>query len=70
MDNENSNRFADELVRLIQKEPKVVIQLKINDLLPPERKDKIKYATPYRINQRVLLAFEPEISQLLQDLQN
>jgi flavodoxin len=62
-------QITDELVRLIQKEPKVVMQLKINDLLPPERKDKIKYATPYRINQRVLLAFEPEISQLLQDLQ-
>jgi flavodoxin len=62
-------QITDELVRLIQKEPKVVMQLKINDLLPPERKDKIKYATPYRINQRVLLAFEPEISQLLQHLQ-
>jgi flavodoxin len=62
-------QITDELVRLIQKEPKTVMQLKINDLLPPERKDKIKYATPYRINQRVLLAFEPEISQLLQDLQ-
>jgi flavodoxin len=61
-------QITDKLVRLIQKEPKTLMQLKINDLLPPERKDKIKYATPYRINQRVLLAFEPEISQLLQAL--
>lgn len=44
------------------------MQLKINDLLPPERKNKIKYATPYRINQRILLAFEMEIEQFLQAL--
>jgi flavodoxin len=61
-------KITDELVRLIQKEPKTVIQLKINDLLPPERKDKVQYATPYRINQRILLAFEAEISQFLQSL--
>ena len=61
-------QITNELVRLIQKEPKTVMQLKINDLLPPEQKDKIKYATPYRINQRVLLAFEPEIVEFLQDL--
>jgi flavodoxin len=61
-------KITDELVRLTQKEPKTVIQLKNNDLLPPERKDKVKYATPYRINQRVLLAFEIEIAQFLQAL--
>jgi flavodoxin len=27
-------KIADELVRLIQKKPKIVMQLKINDLLP------------------------------------
>jgi flavodoxin len=61
-------KITDELVRLIQKAPKIVMQLKINDLLPPERKDKVKYATPYRINQRILLAFEMEIAQFLQAL--
>lgn len=61
-------KITDELVRLVQKEPKTVMQLKINDLLPPERKDQVKYATPYRINQRVLLAFETEIEQFLQAL--
>ncbi len=61
-------KITDELVRLIQKAPKTVMQLKINDLLPPERKDKVKYATPYRINQRLLLAFEMEIAQFLQAL--
>jgi flavodoxin len=59
-------KITDELVRLMEKEPKAVMQLKINDLLLPERKDKVKYATPYRINQRVLLAFESEIEQFLQ----
>jgi flavodoxin len=61
-------KIIDELVQLIHKKPKTVMQLKINDLLPLERKDKVKYATPYRINQRLLLAFEMEISQFLQAL--
>jgi flavodoxin len=61
-------KITNELVRLTQKEPKTIIQLKINDLLPPERQNKVKYATPYRINQRVLLAFETEIAQFLQSL--
>ena len=61
-------KITDELLQLIQKRPKAVMQLKINDLLPPERKNKIRYATPYRINQRLLLAFEMEIEQFLQAL--
>jgi flavodoxin len=61
-------KITNELLQLTQREPKTVMQLKINDLLPPERKNKIKYATPYRINQRVLLAFEMEIEQFLQAL--
>jgi flagellar biosynthesis/type III secretory pathway chaperone len=59
----------DELLQLTGKKPGTVMQLKINDLLRPERKNKIKYATPYRINQKVLLAFEMEIEQFLQALQ-
>jgi flavodoxin len=61
-------KIIDELVQLIHKKSKTVMELKINDLLPLERKDKVKYATPYRINQRLLLAFEMEISQFLQAL--
>lgn len=62
-------KIMDELLQLIQKKPKTVMQLKINDLFPSERKNKIRYATPYRINQRVLLAFEIEIEHFLQALQ-
>jgi flavodoxin len=36
-------KIADELVRLIQKKPKIVMQLQINDLLPSERKQKVKH---------------------------
>lgn len=61
-------KITDELLQLIQKRPRAVMQLRINDLLPPERKNKIRYATPYRINQRLLLAFEMEIEQFLQAL--
>ena len=61
-------KITDELIQLTQKEPKTVMELKINDLLPPERKDSVKYATPYRINQRILLAFEMEIAGFLQAL--
>jgi flavodoxin len=65
---DQDQRITDELLQLTQKQPKTVMQLKINDLLPPERKDKVKYATPYRVNQRVLLAFEMEIVQFLQSI--
>lgn len=45
-------KIMDELFQLVQRKPRTVMQLKINDLLRPERKNKIRYATPYRINQR------------------
>jgi flavodoxin len=61
-------KITDELIQLTQKKPKTVMELKINDLLPPERKDSVKYATPYRINQRLLLAFERETAEFLQAL--
>jgi hypothetical protein len=39
-------KITAELLQLLQKEPKTGMQLKINDLLPPERKNKVKYAAP------------------------
>jgi flavodoxin len=63
-----AEKITDELIQLLSQKPQTVMELKINDLLPPDRKDKVKYATPYRINQKILLAFEREIAQFLQSL--
>lgn len=62
-------KIIDELFQLTQKQPEIVMQLKINDLLRPERKNKVKYATPYQINRKVLLAFDMEIEHFLKVLQ-
>lgn len=61
-------KITDELCQLAGKKPKVVAQLKVNDLLPPERKNKIRYATNYRIKKDDFYTYGREISQFVQVL--
>lgn len=42
-------KITDQLTQLTQKKPLIVTELKVNDLLPQDEKDKITYTTPYRI---------------------
>lgn len=58
-------KVTDELYRLALKNPDTVAELKINDLLPPEQKGKIIYATPYRIKEKDMPVFEKRIESFL-----
>lgn len=61
-------KIADELRWLTGKAPKAVAELKVNDLLPPERKNKIRYATNYRVKKEDFLSFNKNIDEFLQAL--
>lgn len=58
-------KITSELNRLALKMPKTVAELKVNDLLPPEQKGKIIYATPYRIGEKDLHVFNKKIESFL-----
>ncbi len=60
-----AEKLTRQLARLAGKKPITVAQLMINDLLPPEKKNKIKYTTPYRIKKTDLEAFETGIENFL-----
>ena len=57
--------ITDQLTQLIGKEPIIVTELVINDLLPAEQKNKIKYTTPYRIKKPDLQVFKKDIQQFV-----
>ena len=52
-----------ELTHLAAKSPMVVTELWINDLLPEDRKNKIKYVTPYRVKPNEFIVFEQPIQK-------
>lgn len=58
-------KITDELRRLSGKEPKAVMELKINDLLLPEQRNKIKYATNFRVKKEHFAVFEQDIERFL-----
>jgi flavodoxin len=50
-------KITDELVRLIQKKSKMVMQLKIKDLFPSERKEEVKYVFFIKLINKCYLLF-------------
>jgi flavodoxin len=58
-------KLHDELTRLAHKEPLTVSQLKINNLLPPEKQNKVKHTSSYRITQQDFPTFEQEIADFI-----
>ncbi len=44
------NKIRKQLFTLLGKNPVAFSEIKINDLLPPERRNKIRYTTPYRVS--------------------
>jgi flavodoxin len=50
-------KITDDLVRSIQKKPKMVMQLKINDLFPSERKEEVKYVFFIKLINKCYLLF-------------
>jgi hypothetical protein len=54
-----------QLMGLAGKSPADVLELCVNDLLPPEKKNKIRYVTPYRVNESELAVYRPQIDRFL-----
>lgn len=57
--------IEDQLTQLIGHKPIVVTELAINNLLPIEQRNKIKYTTPYRIKKSGFEFFKKEIQQFV-----
>ncbi|ELR71899.1 hypothetical protein C900_02138 [Fulvivirga imtechensis AK7] len=60
-------KITGELTKLVRKSPQNVTELWINDLLPKEKKDTVKYTTAYRIKQADLDAFNHEVYEFLKE---
>ena len=60
-------KITSELTKLVQKAPQNVTELWINDLLPKDKKDTVKYTTAYRLKKTDLHAFNHEIYEFLNE---
>jgi hypothetical protein len=58
---DQKTKIESELLRLVGKRPVVTTELWINDILPEEKKNKIKYVTSYHLKAGDLSAFATEI---------
>jgi flavodoxin len=61
--------ITNGLRNVLEKEPVIVQELCINDLLPEEKKNNIKYTTPYRILGNDLDAFKDKIEAFITGIQ-
>lgn len=61
-------KLTSQLARLTKTEPVKVTELMINDLLPPEKKDKIKYTTSYRISPEDFRYFENTMKKFIRTI--
>ena len=59
-------QLTGELTKMAGHAPLAVTELWINDLLPPEKRNTIRYATRYRITAEELVHFEEKIAAFLQ----
>lgn len=61
-------RIADELERLAGRPPLAVDQLDVNELLPAEHKNKVRYTSAYRARAQDMPAYGDAIDRFLHDL--
>lgn len=62
---DQKKRIGDELRATIGKTPLKVVELWINNLLPAEKKNTIKYTSGYRIDPKEFQQFNAEISEVI-----
>lgn len=62
---DQENKLFNGLVKLLEQEPGSLCGLWINDLLPVEKRNKIKYTTSFRIRDHDLLRFDSRITAFL-----
>lgn len=61
-------RIADELERITGRAPLAVDQLDVNELLPPEHKNKVRYTSAWRAGAQDMMAYGDAIDRFLQAL--
>lgn len=64
--NGGNQKVSEELSQLFQKEPTSVLELKVNDLLPENEKNRIKYTSGYRVKAQDFQVFKKEIDAFIQ----
>lgn len=62
---DQKSKIKKELLNLVGKAPDHVLELWINNLLPEEKRNTIKYTSGYRIEPREFSKFETQINELL-----
>lgn len=61
-----NTKIEAELTKVIKKKPEAVLELAFNDILPPEKKNKMKYTYEYRVITPELKIFDKTIEDFLQ----
>lgn len=67
--NGGNHHVGQELNRLANKTPTSVTELKVNDLLPTDQKNRVKYTSGYRIKDEDFQIFQKEIDDFLQQVE-
>ncbi|GEO07113.1 flavodoxin [Adhaeribacter aerolatus] len=61
----HNKNLRKELTQLTGKEPEFILELMVNDLLPPEKKNKIKYTSGYKVQPADLEYFDTSLDKHL-----
>jgi flavodoxin len=65
-----SEKIKNQLLQIVGKEPVAIEELKINDLLAFDKRNKIRNTIAYRINNLDLEMFQTEIENFVQQIEN
>ncbi len=63
-------KIMNELTNIVQRKPENVTELWINDLLPKDKQNKIRYTFNFRINRQDFQKFERKICAFIQNVNN
>lgn len=63
---QGNKHISKELKKIIQKKPAAVLELAVNDILPPEHQNKLKYTSGHRVDKNDMEKFSEKIDQFLQ----
>ena len=63
-------KIMNELTNIVQRKPEDVTELWINDLLPKDKQNKIRYTFNFRINRQDFQKFERKICAFIQNVNN
>jgi flavodoxin len=64
-----NKKISSELTKLVQHAPTALLELCVNDLLPPEKKNKIRYTSGYKVQEQDLAVFDRAIDKFVQVFQ-